>query len=295
MVKHMKKTILILSALALALSCAKSPVEAFDESAEMILSPVFPGESKATAAGFDSGDQIGIYITKYNGETPFPLQLAGNWGSNLTLSYNGTSWTLAPKVYWEDGKFDIYGYYPKMDVSSVDAQPFQVQADQTITGGVEGMSAYEKSDFLWAKVKGVSRTGSVPMAFQHKMCKVNVKLVKGEEYEGEIPEDVAVYVHSTVTEARLDLSTGDVVIDNRRPATSIRARKTALDKFEAIVVPQRLSNRVPLVEVVCGQVSYLFESTVQFKSGTIHTITLTLSDNPEKVAIDIGGQIENWG
>ena len=65
-------------------------------------------------------------------------------------------------------------------------------------------------------------------------------------------------------------------------------------KFEAIVVPQRLSNRVPLIEVVCGQASYLFESTVVFKSGTVHTVTITLSDNPEKVAIDIGGQIVNW-
>ena len=283
----MKKTkLILLSAIALALSCAKTPtpVETVD-SAEMILSPIFPGESKATAAGFESGDKIGIYITKYNGETPSPLQIGGNWGSNLTLSYNGTNWALEPKVYWEDGKFDIYGYYPKMAVESVDAQPFQVASDQTVTGGIEGMDAYEASDFLWAKVKGVTRTGSVPMAFQHKMCKVNVSLIKGDDYEGDLPEDAYVYIHSTVTEASIDLSTGDVVIDNHRPSTSIKAKKTSLDHFEAIVVPQRLSNRVPLVEVVCGQVSYLFESTVIFKSGTQHNITITLSDNPEKLLL----------
>ena len=109
-----------------------------------------------------------------------------------------------------------------------------------------------------------------------------------------MPQDVSVYIHSTVTEAYIDLSTGDVVIDNHRPSTSIQARKKALDLFEAIVAPQRLSNRVPLVEVICGQVSYLFESTVIFKSGMQHDITITLSDNPEKVVIDIGGQVENW-
>lgn len=290
----MKKTLYILSVMALALSCAKSPAVAPDAS-ELVLCPTYPGTTKATASGFENGDKVGIFITKYNGETPSPLQIGGNWGSNLTLTFNGSNWTLAPKVYWEeDTKFDIYGYYPKMDVSSVDAHPFQVALDQAYTGGQEEMSAYEASDFLWAKAKGVTRTASVPMAFQHKMCKVEVSLVKGEDYEGELPEDVDVFVHNTVTEAFLDLATGDVVRDDHKAAASIHARKVALDKFEAIVVPQRLSNRVPLVEVICGQVSYLFESTVVFKSGTVHKVTITLSDNPEKVVIDIGGQIENW-
>lgn len=292
----MKKTILLLSALAMALSCAKTQTAELASCAEIQLCPIFPGtEVKATATGFEAGDNIGIYITKYNGDKPFPLQIAGNWGSNLTLSYSGASWSLDPKVYWEDGKFDIYGYYPKMEINSVDAQPFTVKADQSVTGGVEEMSAYEASDFLWAKASAVTRTASVPIAFQHKMCKVAVNLVKGEDYEGDMPEDAYVYIHGTVAEANIDLATGDVVIDNHRPSTSIKARKTATDKFEAIVVPQHLSNKVPLVEVVCGQVSYLFESTVIFKPGTVHTITITLSDNPEKVAIDIGGQIENWG
>ncbi len=291
----MKKTIFLAALLALAFSCEKTPSALLSVENEMVFEPIFPSAAvKATAAGFESGDEIGIFITKYKDEKPSPLQIAGNWGSNLSLTNSGISWTLDPKVYWDEGKFDIYGYYPKTDVVSVDALPFSVQSDQSITGGAEGMSAYEASDFLWAKVAGVSRTESVPMAFQHKMCKVTVKLVKGEDYEGELPEDVAVYVHSTITEAQVDLSTGDVVIDNHRPSTSIKARKAAVDRFEAIVVPQRLSNRVPLVEIVCGQISYLFDSTVQFKSGTEHTITITLSDNPERVAIDIGGQIENW-
>ncbi len=290
----MKRTVYILTALALVLSCAKAPVEA-PASDEMVLNPIFPGtQAKATAAGFESGDQVGIYITRYNDEKPSPLQLGGNVGSNLTLSYNGTSWTLNPKVYWEDGKYDIYGYYPRQDVSSVDALPFRVADNQHESATQSDMSPYEASDFLWAKVSGATRTGSVPMAFQHKMCKVDVKLLKGEDYEGDLPEDATVYIHNTVTLAYIDLATGDVVKDNHEAARSIRARKVATDRFEAIVVPQRLSNRVPLVEVICGQVSYLFESTVQFKSGTVHSITITLSDNPEKVSIDIGGQIENW-
>ena len=294
MVKHMKRSIYILTALALVLSCAKAPIEA-PTSDEMVLNPIFPGvQGKATAAGFESGDQVGIFITKYNAEKPSPLQIGGNVGSNLTLTYNGTSWSLNPKVYWEEGKYDIYGYYPRQDISSVDALPFRVAEKQNEPATQNEMSPYEASDFLWAKVSGATRTGSVPMAFQHKMCKVNIKLIKGEDYEGDLPEDASVFIHNTVTLAYIDLATGDVVKDNREASRTIRAKKVAADRFEAIVVPQRLSNRVPLVEIVCGQVSYLFESTVQFKSGTVHAVTITLSDNPEKVAIDIGGQIENW-
>jgi len=290
----MKKTVYILSALALIFSCAKTPVDQLEQE-EMVLAPVFPSSGvKATAVGFENGDQIGIYITRYNGDTPSPLQIGGNWGSNLTLSLNGSSWTLDPKVYWEEGKFDIFGYYPRMDVSSVDALPFEVADDQTVTGGVEGMSAFEASDFLWASSKGITRSASVPLVFQHKMCKVNISLKKGAEYEGDLPEDAEVYIHSTVTQAQVDLATGDVIKDSYAGANSIRCRKVDSDSFEAIVVPQRLSNRVPLVEVICGKISYLFESSVVFKSGTIHSITITLSDNPEKVAIEIGGQVVNW-
>ena len=290
----MKKTLYLLSILALALSCTKTPAEIIDNN-ELVLIPVFPETgTRATESGFESGDKIGIYITSYNSDTPSPLQLAGNVGSNLTLSNNSNSWQLSPKVYWDENKYDIYGYYPRQEVNSVDALPFYVAEDQTTTGGVEGMSAYEKSDFLWAKVSGATRIATVPLVFQHKMCKLKVKLLKGEDYEGEMPTNAEVFIHGTVTEAFIDLSTGDIVKNNHVRAKSIRARKTATDSFEAIVVPQRLSNRVPLVEVVCGQVSYLFESTAIFKSGTVHQVNITLSDNPERVAIDIGGQIENW-
>lgn len=291
----MKKTFYAMIGLALLFACAKPQTGSPRADDEILLRPIFPGtETRATAAGFESGDRIGVYITRYNGDKPADLQLGGNWGSNLLLSFNGSSWWLSPKVYWDEGLFDIYAYYPRMEVSSVDALPFRVAEDQTVSGGVEGMDAFEASDFLWAKAAGVSRTGSVPLSFRHRMGKVSVKLLKGEGYEGDLPSDAAVYIHNTVTLAYVDLATGDVVKDSHERARSIRARKVADDRYEAIVVPQRLSNRVPLIEVVCGQVSYLFDSTVIFKSGMEHTITITLSDNPEKVAIEIGGQIENW-
>ena len=59
-------------------------------------------------------------------------------------------------------------------------------------------------------------------------------------------------------------------------------------------MPQRIDNRQPLVEVVMKGVSYLFESKFVFKPGVEHLVNLVITDNPDKVKIEIGGEIENW-
>ena len=62
----------------------------------------------------------------------------------------------------------------------------------------------------------------------------------------------------------------------------------------AIIVPQRIENRMPLIEVEMKGVSYLFESKFQFKPGVEHLVNLTITENPEQVKIDIGGEIKGW-
>jgi hypothetical protein len=60
------------------------------------------------------------------------------------------------------------------------------------------------------------------------------------------------------------------------------------------VVPQNITTRRPLVEVISGGVSYLMEGKISLKPGMRHTITVTLDKNPEQTKIDIGGSIEGW-
>ena len=59
-------------------------------------------------------------------------------------------------------------------------------------------------------------------------------------------------------------------------------------------MPQRLDNRVPLVEVIMKGVSYLFESKFLFKPGVDHLVNLVITNNPEQVKIEVGGEVENW-
>ena len=59
-------------------------------------------------------------------------------------------------------------------------------------------------------------------------------------------------------------------------------------------MPQRLDNRMPLVEVIMKGVSYVYESKFQFKPGVEHLVNMVISDNPDQVKIEIGGEIQDW-
>jgi len=283
----------VVSASLITVGCSKDV--SFEDPSEVRLSFTYPGLTKASDSGFDAGDKVGVYITGYEDGKPSILQLGGNFASNVSASFDGTAWTLSPKLYWEEGAmYDIFAYYPYMDISSVEEQSFSVALDQNQGATAQQMSTYEASDFLWAKKAKVEQTATVPLVFRHKMSKVQVTVLKGEEFEGDIPQNLELYIHNTVPSAKIDLSTGDVIKDPHGSVASIKMKKVSTDTFEAIVVPQRIIYRVPMFEVMSNDVSYLFETKFIFSQGVCHKVSITLNNNPDQVKIDIGGQIEGW-
>lgn len=72
----------------------------------------------------------------------------------------------------------------------------------------------------------------------------------GEDYEGELPNDVTLYIHNTVTEATIDLAVGIPTRNQYASARTVIARDEGNHTYGAILVPQRLLNRLPLLEVV---------------------------------------------
>lgn len=286
----MKKYIIAILAISLTLTSCQNDVElCFDN--EVRIDAIYPSSiaSRVTNNNFDNDDQIGFYMVKHEvGETPI-LQYAGNFATNIKATFNGVSWVCSPKVFWENGQFDFYAYYPYLqEPSSIDMLDFQVQLDQTEKG-------YSQSDFLWAKSTSLTAAETaVPLAFAHKMSRINIVFTKGDDYTGDLPENADVYIHNTNPNAIIDLNSGDIICNSRLSTKTIKARYIANASYEAIVVPQRLSNRVPLIEVVVNNISYLVESKFIFKSGMNHIYKVILSDNPEKVEIEIGGSIQNW-
>ncbi len=248
--------------------------------------------SRVSANAFEEQDKVGVYMTKKD----VPLELAGNFLNNELLIFDGIKWNPTRKLYWDDGMYDVYAYYPFVSSpTSVDDLPFSVALDQTTLASTSELGGYEASDFLWASNEDLSATASpVTLLFKHRMSKVVVRLVKGEDYDGEVPEDAEVYIHNTIPSATIDLEAGYVTRDIYGRAQTIKAKKVKTGQYTAIIVPQRMEHILPLFEVVMAGVSYMVEDRFVFKTGVQHLVSVTLAKNPEQVKIEIGGEIENW-
>ena len=282
-----------LSLLGLA-SCSnddstESPVSARET--PMTFDVVHPSQTRATATDFENGDKIGVYIAKAD----MPLEIGGNALNNEPLTLTSGKWTPGKNLFWDEGTYNAYAYYPYMNVTSIEDQPVSVATDQSSAETNGTLSGYEASDLLYAKTSNVAAsTSPVTLSFKHVMSKLTIRLVKGEDFEGEMPTDAEIFIHNTVPTATFDFSAGIVTRDVKGKRATIKARQESNFQFGAIIVPQRLDNRVPLVEVVMKGVSFLFESKFLFKPGVDHLVNLVITDNPEKVKIEVGGEVENW-
>ena len=284
-VKILPLASIILAALA---SCSEDETvgQSVNEN-EIRIEAIHPSQlTRVTSTGFDIGDRIGVFVVP-DGAV---LQPFGNAVNNGCYTYDGSKWTPSRTYYWNEGKHNVYAYYPYAgQVNDTETFSFKVATDQSTA------EEYSASDFLWAKAEGQQAgTSPVSLKFSHVMSRALVEIVKGDDYEGDLPEDMTVFLHNTVTTANVDLAAGGSCKDAHAGAESIRMQKLSGNLFAAIVVPQNISTRRPLVEVIMGNVSYLMEGTMSFKQGFQHTITVTVTENPQQAEINIGGGIGNW-
>lgn len=280
----MRRAILFLCSFGAFISCQNQMMET--DPGKINIQFIHPSlVTRATATEFESGDKIGLYVV----ETPAPLQVSGNYVNNLQATFNGTQWTGDTGLRWPstESVCDIYAYYPFMEVSKITAAPFSVLEDQS--------DGFGDCDFLWGKATSVAyTTDAIPIQFAHKLSKITLRLVKGESYIGDLPSEAVFYVHSTVTDATADLTTGSVTKDPYGTAKTITCHKVDDATYEAVIVPQRLASRTPLFEMVANGVSYLVEGSFNFKPGMNYNFDVTLNTSTESIRIEIGGEIEDW-
>ena len=274
---------LILSLAAVAIvSCSKHDLPAEDDghSIEFVVS--YPESAKATDTGFEAGDAVTLYAVEQGGEEIMPLQVAGNFINNEPLSFDGSTWTTGKVLYWLDKPCDSYAVYPyQPDIRSVDSFKFELAADQSGDG-------YEASDLLFAKSDMVSReNGPVNLKFNHLLSRLTVKLVKGEKFEGEIPDDIVAHIYNTNVECALNFNTGSVEKSPFGAKKTITMKKLNNEQFVAVVVPQNIEKRTPLVEITMGGIAYLLEYSLSFRAGYSHTISLILNTSPDQEQIEI--------
>lgn len=290
--KIMKKTTVILFGVAMALvACNKEDQNILDNN-ELKVTATFPnGGTRATASAFENGDAISLFAVEHNGETPMPLQVGGNFINNERLAFNGSSWTAARTLYWSDKTCDFYGLYPYVaNLYTVEEYPIEVACDQSGDG-------YERSDILYACTQNVSRSaGSVNLQFKHVMSKLIVNIEKGPKFEGEIPDDIVAHVYNTNVNCKLNMQKGSVEKEAFGAKKTITMNKISNEKFQAVLVPQNLEKRTPLIELTMGGIAYLLEYSLSFRAGYVHTVTVTLNTSPdqEQIEIAIDPSVDDW-
>lgn len=254
-------------------------------------------QTRASGTSFEIGDKMGLYAVEYNGDEVAELQVAGNFINNEPLTYNGTAWAGNRTLYWSEKPCDFYAIYPYQEPATVSEYLFDLPTDQNAPETEDALSGYEAADLLWAKATKVSREdGAVQLQFKHMMSRVVVKIERGEKYEGELPEDITMHLYNTVTTAEVDFTHGSLQRYAYGEKETITMKQLSGDTFAAIVVPQNIERRTPLVEITMEGIAYLLNYSMSFRPGYQHTITVTLNSSPEqeKIEISIDGEVGDW-
>ena len=227
-------------------------------------------QTRVNDAGFCDGDEVGIYVVDYEGDTPGVLQNNGNRGDNVKHSFDEANykWKGAYDLYFKDDhtNVDIYGYYPFATPDNVSAYAFEVKKDQSTPASYGKMGGYEASDFLWGKTENVSPTDKViKLKFRHMMASARVTLVQGEGFTAEewTAMEKAVLLLNTKREATIDLSTGVVTSTGDIPSTGTIPYVNGED-YRAIIVPQTVAAGTPLISITVGGTPYVLKKEEDF-------------------------------
>lgn len=293
----MKKSIFILSVATLLIVGCENDTDTSVINPDEIRVEASVMQTRAAGTSFEIGDKMGLYAVEYNGDEVASLQVAGNFINNEALTYNGSAWVGGRTLYWSENPCDFYGIYPYQEPATVSEYLFDLPTDQNSPETDNTLSGYEAADLLWAKATKVSKEDdAVQLQFKHMMSRVVVKIERGETYEGELPEDITVHLYNTVTTAVVDFTHGSLQKYAFGKKNTITMKQVSEDTFTAIVVPQNIERRTPLVEVTMEGIAYLLSYSTSFRPGYQHTITVTLNTSPEqeKIEINIEGEINDW-
>ena len=289
------KKIIFLAMAILAIGCNKD--DSWENMGNDEIKVVADVATRATLSTFEQGDKMSLYAVEYAGDEAQLLQVGGNFLNNEPMVYDGAKWASHRKLYWSDAACDFYGIYPYQEFKSVENVLFEVATDQSTVESAEALGGYEASDLMWAKAEKVSRAdGVVMLKFNHLMSRLVVNIVKGEKFEGDIPDDIVTHIYNTATTAKVDVRKGSLEKYAYSSNKTITMRKIDNQTFDAIVVPQFIERTTPLVEITMGGIAYLLNYSISFRPGYQHTITITLNTSPdqEKIEISIDGEVGGW-
>lgn len=280
---------LLLTATALAASsCAErdlvAPGAEDGDLMPICLGAEYPSATRASDAGFEDGDRMGVYVLDYSGDTPEDINDKDAHARNVQFRFNGAdnTWSGSTTLYWTpDTPADIIGYYPmEAAIDDGTAVVVSVSRRQDLHGDGASMGGYEASDYLWGRAAKVMPTsGRVDLTLGHVMAGVRVTLAEGTGFAaGEwasVSKDVL--IPNVTATGTLNLSTGKVSVSDDSPITVTPLE--ANGDWRGVVVPQKVAAGNSLIDVTVDGVSYSLKKSEVFTyvSGKLHTFTITVN------------------
>ena len=205
--------------------------------------------------------------------------------------YDGTNWNVEEGTTAitavEGEEYFYYAYYPyKEEVTTY--------TNVSITVALSQVAGIEANDALMANCR--TSSSQVELGFKHAFALVQVNL------SGTMAADDAIVTLKNIyPQCTLNL-TDFIVGDAAGEASDIVMWQHATDKgvYRAIVPAQTITATNALLDVSSNGKNYRFtwDADVEYESGNLRVINVTLGETPQEIAISIPASdttIDTWG
>ena len=251
---------------ALALAACQQTVEPQVVPGKVQVEPVI---TKATEVNFETGDQIGLTITKVNA--------AEKHADNALLAFDGSVFT-GELMWYNDAnsESDVYAYYP-YDAEGTPST-YEAVADQT--------AGTSSADFMAAAKSGVLPSpNAITMVFKHLMTKIVVNI---ENQSGASVDAVEL----TGTPASAAVNVAELTVTPAEETVAVKAYEATAGKvWQAIIVPGTVKMEL-VVSLSNGKKMVQPLTQMELKSGAQYIVDARIV--ADDMAVTASGEIENW-
>ena len=251
---------------ALAFAACQQTVEPQVVPGKVQVEPVI---TKATEVNFETGDQIGLTITKVNA--------AEKHADNALLAFDGSVFT-GELMWYNDAnsESDVYAYYP-YDAEGTPST-YEAVADQT--------AGTSSADFMAAAKSGVLPSpNAITMVFKHLMTKIVVNI---ENQSGASVDAVEL----TGTPASAAVNVAELTVTPAEETVAVKAYEATAGKvWQAIIVPGTVKMEL-VVSLSNGKKMVQPLTQMELKSGAQYTVNARII--ADDMAVTASGDIENW-
>ena len=254
------------------------------EQMQINVSGCYGGESRASDSGFADNDVMGIFISDFDDDKPSSIEADDLHAKNVKFTYSEDSgkWIGATQLYWKDTStpIDIYGYYPfDSSLSSPLRHRFRVASRQSVAAAPGVLSAYEQSDFLWAKTCNVKPTAeTITLEYRHAMAGVTIRLEAGSDFDMDefSKAEKIVWIDNTIPDAVVDIEAQTAVAGDGNCERIYPLSYNS--EYRAVVVPQTVEAGKCVIGLnVDGRNYQLIKSSpVNYQQGKMHTFTIVI-------------------